>query len=361
MATKAIKAFAWLICGLTTRLARCLATLSGKRRKVDVLIYKVDRLGDWFMAEPAIAAIITATHARGGSVVVWASHETKALRAWRAPDCSTESFVFEPSGLLAKLRRALSVMRLLAIYQARTLICLRHSPEPVRDFVLAQADAADVRALSWRIVPNYSPGFVPHEIVRHYAILAGADLAPALIRELLPTVTHAVQQPRPCVVIAPFSSAQIKDWSDIAWSEVVAALSNRGLEFELWVGPDQVNRAKNLACLMQAQVPANVTVCSGTLPELATAVGTATLVLTVDTFAAHLAVASDAPTVCLIGGGQFGDFGPWQHSPRQQWISNPLPCFGCNWQCTRAHAECLQNITSATVLNAIEDVLRPTS
>ncbi|MBK9991613.1 MAG: glycosyltransferase family 9 protein [Verrucomicrobia bacterium] len=361
MATKAIKAFGWLVCGLATRLARCLAALLGQRRTVDVLIYKVDRLGDWFMAEPAIAAIITTTHARGGSVVVWTSSETKALRAWRAPDCDTESLVFEPSGLLAKLRRALSVMRLLAIYRTRTLICLRHSPEPIRDFVLAQADAADVRALSWRIVHNQLQGFVPHEIVRHYSILVGAGLTPALIRELLPTIARADKKPRPCVVIAPFSSAQIKDWNDTAWTEAVAALSNRGLKFELWVGPDQIDRARKLARIVQAQGPVDVTVCSGTLPELATAVGTATLVLTVDTFAAHLAVASDTPTVCLIGGGQFGDFGPWQRSPRQQWVSHPLPCFGCNWQCSRAHAECLQNITSATVLTAIEDVLRPTS
>jgi ADP-heptose:LPS heptosyltransferase len=100
----------------------------------------------------------------------------------------------------------------------------------------------------------------------------------------------------------------------------------------------------------------DVAIRSGTLSELAGAVGAATLVLAVDTFATHLAVASDVPTVCLIGGGQFGDFGPWQRSPRQRWISNPLPCFGCNWQCTRTRVECLQDIAPSMIVSAIEAV-----
>jgi len=356
MLTKWIKASAWLVCGVATRLARCTAALLGRRRRVDVLIYKVDRLGDWFMAEPSITSIITATRAQGGTVAVWASQETAALRTWHAPGCVVESFVFEPHGLYAKVRRAFSVMRLLAVYQARTLICLRHSPEPVRDFVLAQEDATDIRALSWRIFPG-APGPVPHEIARHFALLAEAGLDPAKASNLLPSLQQPTTQPSPRVIIVPYSSMRIKDWSDAAWSEVVTTLAERGLRFELWVGPDQIARAEELCRLLRGSKTApDVVVKSGTLSELASAVGNAALVLTVDTFATHLAVASDVPTVCLIGGGQFGDFGPWQRSAKQQWIALPLPCFGCNWQCTRTRPECMLDIAPARIVSAIEAV-----
>jgi len=356
MAIRWIKVFAWWVCGSVTSLARCVATLLRRRRKVDVLIYKVDRLGDWFMAEPAITSIIAATHAKGGNVAIWASRETSALRIWREPGCTVESFVFEPSGLYAKVRRAVAVVRLLALYQARTLICLRHSPEPVRDFVLDQADATDIRALSWRIFPGV-PGPVPHEIARHFALLSEVGFAPATSSELLPKLVQKVRPPSTRVVIAPFSSARIKDWSDNAWRAVVAALADRDWKFEIWVGPDQITRAEELARQLQSQGHAlDVAIKSGTLPELAGAVGSASLVLAVDTFAAHLAVASDVPTVCLIGGGQFGDFGPWQRSERQCWIAHRLPCFGCNWQCTRPRVECLQDINPAKVVSAIAAV-----
>jgi len=361
MAIHWIKAFAWWVCSVATRLARCVATLLGRRRRVDVLIYKVDRLGDWFMAEPSITSIIAAAHAKGGSVAIWASRETSALRAWWEPGCTVESFMFEPSGLYAKVRRALCVMRLLAVYQARTLICLRHSPEPVRDFVLAQADAPDIRALSWRIFPG-APGRVPHEIARHFALLSEAGLAPPTASDLLPILGQQDRQASSRVIIAPFSSARIKDWSDAAWCEVITALADRGLKFELWVGPDQIMRAEELARQMQSLSNApDVAIKSGTLSELRVAVGSAALVLAVDTFASHLAVAADVPTVCLIGGGQFGDFGPWRRSERQLWITHPLPCFGCNWQCTRTRVECLQDISPVMAVSAVAEVLQAKS
>jgi ADP-heptose:LPS heptosyltransferase len=92
--------------------------------------------------------------------------------------------------------------------------------------------------------------------------------------------------------------------------------------------------------------------------ELAEAISGAALVLAVDTFAAHLAVSFDAPTVSLIGGGQYGDFGPWQRSTRQRWVTNRVPCFGCGWQCTRSRVECLVDITPGQVLKEAEEILQ---
>jgi len=352
------KDWAWRAFGAGLVAARLACSGFGLTRRVDTIIYKVDRLGDWLLAEAAIGRIVAATRARGGTVVVWAARESAAIREWRRPDYRVEAFVLEPRGLLAKLRRALEVVHLLAVYRARSFICLRHSPEPVRDFALAHAAAPSIHALSWRIAPGPTAG-VPHEIVRHNAILAGAGLEAANVRELLPRVSGWRGGSSRLVVLAPFSSAAIKDWRDDGWCSISSGLAGRGLVLEVWAGPDQKERAERLARRLSERLGSeNVSVKSGTLERMAGAVASARLVLTVDTFAAHLATAMDAPMVCVIGGGQYGDFGPWQSSPRQRWVTHALPCFGCNWNCSRARVECLEDIEPKRVMAEIEAVLR---
>jgi ADP-heptose:LPS heptosyltransferase len=333
------------------------AALLGCTRSVDVLIYKVDRLGDWLLAEPTIRLIADATRARHGSVVVWAARESEAFRVWRRPDFKVEVFTLDPRGLLAKIRRAFIVVQLLSVYRPRTFICLRYTPEPVRDFVLSHVFTDEIYALS-RCLISTRFDEVPNEIARHFAILTSAALQPADARELLPRLPVWKAQSSGVVVLAPFGSAPIRDWSDGAWCEVVAGLAARRFLFELWVGPDQLTRAEGLVRKLSKRAPETRTsVMSGTLAELADAIRSATLVLTVETFAAHLAAAMDAPTVCLVGGGHYGDFGPWHNSMRQRWVTHLLPCFGCDWRCSRSRVECLKDIHPATILSEIENVL----
>ncbi|HMD60695.1 MAG TPA: glycosyltransferase family 9 protein [Opitutaceae bacterium] len=323
-----------------------------------MLVYKIDRLGDWLLAEPTLARIVAATRARGGTVAVWAAHESEALIAWRHLGFTVETVAFDPRGMGAKLRRAWALVRLLATYRAREFISLRYSPEPIREFVLAHVAADETYALSWRLVPG-PPEAVPHEIARHHAILRACGLEPADARELLPKFPGRRDAPSPRVVLSPFSSAPIKDWRDNSWCEIAPALVARGLHIAIWVGPGQKSRAEGLARMLSERVgEGNVSVRSGALCDLAEAVSEAPLVLTVDTFTAHLAAALDVPMVCLIGGGHYGDFGPWQNSPRQRWVTHALPCFGCDWQCSRARVECLEDIEPAAVLSEIEAALK---
>jgi ADP-heptose:LPS heptosyltransferase len=90
--------------------------------------------------------------------------------------------------------------------------------------------------------------------------------------------------------------------------------------------------------------------------EFAEAVGRAELVLTVETATAHLAAALDRPAIVLIGGGHFGQFGPWRRSARQVWLTHPMDCFGCNWRCIHPEPYCLTRISSDAVRDAIAQV-----
>jgi len=359
LAWRLAKAAVWRAFALALHVRRAGSAISNTRRQVDVLIYKVDRLGDWLLAEPTIARIVDAARARGGTVAVWAARESGALIDWRRPEFKVELIAFEPRGLIAKARRAWALVRLLAVYRARTFISLRYASEPAREFVLEHVAADEVHALSWHLVSG-PPAEVPHEIMRHHAILKGLGLEPADARELLPRMIGRRGAPSPQVVLAPFSSASIKDWRDGAWCEIVPGLVARGLQVSIWVGSGQVERAEGLARMLAERAGAqNVSVRSGTFGELADAVAEAPLVLTVDTVTAHLAAALDVPMVCLIGGGHYGDFGPWQNSPRQRWVTHELPCFGCNWRCSRARVECLEDIAPARVASEVEAILGP--
>lgn len=347
----ALKALGWAVLRLGVATLQRLAERIGYVQRVDVIIYKVDRLGDWMFAEPAIVRLVAATAASGGSVVVWASRESAGMRAWRPLGCRVETIVFEPKGALARARRTWSVMRLLATYRARTLYCLRHGPDPVRDFILAAVGAENLHALSWRIAPG-EPDEVPHEIRRHHHILSGAGVAPEDVRALLPRLDHRCRVAGARVVVAPFTSAVIKDWPDSAWAEVVAAFASRVEEWEIWVGIEQIDRAENLVRLLTRAAGGRlqISVRSGSLGQLTDAIASARLVLTVDTMAAHLAVALDACMVGILGGGQYGDFAPWSRSWRQRWVSHRLPCFNCGWECTRPQNDCVLLITPAAVL-----------
>lgn len=354
-ARRLAKQLSWQLVGGAVVVRRALTGLFGRTRQVDVIIYKVDRLGDWLLAEPTIDRIIAAAQARGESVVVWAAHENAAVRRWRRVAFATESFALDPRGLAAKIRRAAAVVRLLAAYRARTFICLRYTPEPVRDFILSHVAAPDIRALSRAGDPRADA--FPHEITRHHGILAGLGLPPGTKGDLLPQVPGRRPGPGRRIVVVPFSSDPIKDWPEALLQRALTQLTVPSATFEAWVGADQVPRAEALARrLREHATPVTMVVRSGTLAELADAVGTAAIVLTADTFAAHLAAAMDAPMVCVVGGGHYGDFGPWHRSSRQVWLTNPLPCFGCGWHCTRPTVECLE-IPEAALGEAIRSVL----
>ncbi len=352
-----VKSVAWKTVAAAVACARLVVVAAGCRRRVDTIIYKADRLGDWLLAEPTMARIADAARARGGTTVIWAGRESAALRAWRPPACPVETFELEPQGWLAKFRRALAVVRLLAVYEARTFVCLRYSPEPVRNFVLAHVRAAEIHAMSWLIAIR-PQGNVPHEIFRHHKILEGLGLAPDESEELLPRLNGRREVPAAPAVLAPYSSAPIKDWTEEGWCTVAAELFGRGLRIELWVGPNQTERALALARRLGGGEGRPVAVRSGSLSALADAIAAAAIVLSADTFAAHLATALDVPMVCVLGGGQHGDFAPWQRSARQRWITHPLPCFNCDWRCSRSRVECLEEISPAEVTKEMDAVLR---
>jgi ADP-heptose:LPS heptosyltransferase len=75
-----------------------------------------------------------------------------------------------------------------------------------------------------------------------------------------------------------------------------------------------------------------------------------------DTGALHLAAALGRPVVPIYGGGTWPRFQPVTR--RSLAIVQPLPCFGCAWNCYFVDAPCLRTISPASVRQALEQFLR---
>jgi ADP-heptose:LPS heptosyltransferase len=103
------------------------------------------------------------------------------------------------------------------------------------------------------------------------------------------------------------------------------------------------------------------------LPQLATLISKAKLLVSNETSATHIAAAANLPSVCILGGGHYGRFLPYQTeealpvcAPRV--ATYRMPCFGCDWNCVYRPAEgvpapCIGNITVESVWSEIESIL----
>ncbi|MBL9200557.1 MAG: glycosyltransferase, partial [Opitutaceae bacterium] len=97
----------------------------------------------------------------------------------------------------------------------------------------------------------------------------------------------------------------------------------------------------------------------GDLPRLAELIAAAKLYLGNDTGAMHLAAALDVPVVAVFGGGTWPRFVP--AARRGVALVQPLPCFGCGWDCAFGDAPCLGEITAADAIAAVDHALASAS
>jgi ADP-heptose:LPS heptosyltransferase len=103
------------------------------------------------------------------------------------------------------------------------------------------------------------------------------------------------------------------------------------------------------------------------LSQLAAILSNAQFLLTNETSAVHIAAAYGVPTVCILGGGHYGRFMPYQvkeanGGPLPHEIIHPMPCFGCNWHCIYERSDgrpvpCVEKIGVTEVWEATSEIL----
>jgi ADP-heptose:LPS heptosyltransferase len=76
-----------------------------------------------------------------------------------------------------------------------------------------------------------------------------------------------------------------------------------------------------------------------------------------DSGPAHVSQACGVPGVAVFGGGTYPSYLPW--GPSAVASVNPLPCFGCDWDCAFDRGLCVEAVSATDVLAALRQALAP--
>jgi len=157
------------------------------------------------------------------------------------------------------------------------------------------------------------------------------------------------------IALAPGTNWETKKWREDAFAEVARHFLQKGLSVCL-IGSER-DRA---VCAQVAGLAPDTVNLAGetTLSELAALIRRATICLTNDSGAMHLAVALDRPVVSVFGPTDPIWAGPYRRSDAV--LRADLPCSPCYLRqlsrCTHGHA-CMQNVGASAVIARLEAIL----
>jgi len=159
------------------------------------------------------------------------------------------------------------------------------------------------------------------------------------------------------LAVCPFSGEPIKEYPFGLLAEAVRNFAGPlGLKVAILGGRENLLKSRELETAIGGQVAVWNLVGQLKLAETARFLTGAAANLSVDTGLAHVSIASETPTVVILGGGHYGQFGPWGDPARVIWLTKLLPCFGCNWFCTRTQPDCIREILPVDISRALAQV-----
>lgn len=345
-----------------------------------VAIFKPDRLGDFVLALGAIHRIVDSVGAH--QCILLISRFSREIAAREFPTVETVEVPYL-SWRLWETRRGLRELVGHPVFRSGVdrLVCLRHHRFPHEDLVCA--------ALATRVSvgSRHTPlGEPPGELIRHrlefdqsiaspvlfegqceelgwHAAVVSSFLGkPVDLQEILPVIGPQRTDPAdPWITVSPFGSAPIRDLPEPLLVVAANEATRRGLGLRLASPEGDEERFNDLAGRLRKASPIAGQVMVQVTPKLEDLIQllrTSRLVITAETATAHLATALDCPTITVVGGGHYGIFAPWHRSPRQQWLVNRVPCFGCHWECHLPKPVCITGVENAQLLAAFHQLLR---
>ena len=153
-------------------------------------------------------------------------------------------------------------------------------------------------------------------------------------------------------ICAPFSSDPGKDFPTERWVELLASLepNERPKELILTGSAGQASRLEGFRALIHSVMPelGNSTrvAIPPSLQDFIDLLAGAECVLTIDTAAAHAAIALDRRTLVLFSGQHSGMFAPWVSSPWQHWMFSSKSSHEDAWHASLGNAAILAALRS---------------
>jgi ADP-heptose:LPS heptosyltransferase len=352
---------------------------AGAVRSYRAAIVKVDRIGDFVLAVSAIRTALA--HYGEQNCVLVISTQAEPLVAREFPVVARIALpaVVGHVGYFSEAGRARAALSAISCDE---VICLRHQRTDWDELILHWLNAPRYHVLDDAAGGLLSPARVTHafnapvrvtfsspatgaesgaavlsrELTRHQFLLERALARPVSRDEVLPRFLKLDRGTvEPAIVVSPFGSHALRDFPAPLLLETLRELRRRTpTPIRLHGIRSQHERLRELAEWLRNQAVSDVECAPPVgVVEFAETVAAATCVVSVETATAHFAAAFDRPAILLIGGGHYGQFGPWARSARQHWVTNSISCFGCNWACIQPEPYCVTHVTGEAVHAAI--------
>jgi ADP-heptose:LPS heptosyltransferase/GT2 family glycosyltransferase len=360
-----------------------------------VVYLRPDTIGDLILFQPALSLFLQAWPAARHILVVREGYEGlaplfPAKLEWKVAHLNP--FKQRPSECESGLRKLLADLDsqkpdlILAPTLNRTWleIAVAGHFRGIRSLVLGSANVDPIFAASLRIDLGVDPARAFAETVAAAPELGDVDnqhrFAETVIGRKLAKEVPSVEVPAGATATARAAAARL-GLPDGGWAAVFAGgLANVAVkawptanlgEVAAWIRtagklPVLVLAHKSERALADEVVAAaaghgakNIPVWlggDGELPVVAALLREALFYVGIDTGAMHMAAAVGRPVVGVFGGGHWPRFKP---SARQAVsVVQPLPCFGCNWDCHFGNGPCVKTIPAADVIKAVDLVIK---
>lgn len=166
------------------------------------------------------------------------------------------------------------------------------------------------------------------------------------------------------VVVFPGSGSPFRNWPIDKFKEVISYLHSVNLHVVLCGSKEESVITQKIISLFGN--PSLITDLSGlttSIFQLASIIEQSQMYIGGDTGPTHVSAAVHTPTICLMGGGVFREFFPYGNKEKNRIVYDKnMTCRNDNWKCTQnipygSPAPCIKNISVKDVIEEINFLL----
>ena len=352
-----------------------------------VLVVKLDAIGDFVIWLDAAKALVDHYHLQGYSVVLignsrWASWAREMNVADEVWDLNVIRFmslsqIYYRWKWLMRIREAGFAITIQPTYSREILSgdsVVRASGSAERLGSTGDESNTTLRLKSWsdrwytHLITSAPTQLMEFRRNAEFIRSLGLSDYQSRLASINPSANEQLNMrvKQPYVVIVATASWSGKEWPIESFIEISQRLMRVGLTVVVVGATAERERQKVLIDALPGKVVDMVGKTS--LGGLAEVLRFADMVLTNDTSAVHIGAAVGVPVVCIMGGGHFGRFAPYEIEALDKRgtlpiiVAEPMSCYGCNWQCQHPRKEngavkCINDISVEKVWEAVTLVL----